>query len=390
MITKQLLSGAALAGAVMLGATADESAASKPTQKSPLEVAEQTQPPTPAAPPSETPPAVKSAPPVKVAPALKAPGVKSAPAERPAASEKAPSADQSKSEQVERKQSPDEADIREIDEAFVKAYEAGDAQAVAAFFTPDAEYVDATGTVFQGRDAIEASLAEFFEESPACNLEINAESIRTISPGVVVQDGTTLVTRDDSLLPVECRYTTVYVKTDGKWMVASVRDSAPHGLREHSLQLEQLSWLQGDWVDEGDDSIVHFSCEPVENGNFLLRTFTIVIRGEEAMSGTQRIGWDPQSGKLRSWIFDSEGAYADGLWHRDEENDRWVLKTTGVTADGQTASSTSLYTFVNEHTMTWQSVDHEIAGVQQPDSEIITIVRSSPAPTPAIAAETQE
>jgi hypothetical protein len=57
-----------------------------------------------------------------------------------------------------------------------------------------------------------------------------------------------------------------------------------------------------------------------------------------------------------------------------------VLKSTGVTADGQTASSTSIYTFVNAHTMTWQSVDHEIAGVELPDSEVVTIVRQAPAP----------
>jgi hypothetical protein len=37
--------------------------------------------------------------------------------------------------------------------------------------------------------------------------------------------------------------------------------------------------------------------------------------------------------------------------------------------------------------MTWQSVDHEIAGVQQPDSDIITIVRHSAGPAPAIAAD---
>lgn len=128
-------------------------------------------------------------------------------------------------------------------------------------------------------------------------------------------------------------------------------------------------------------------CEAVDNGNFLMRKFTIVIGGEEVISGTQRIGWDPLTGKLRTWIFDSKGAYGEGLWHHDEENDRWVLKTTGVTADGETASSTSLYTFVNEHTMTWQSVDHEIAGVQQPDSDIITIVRHSAGPAPVIAAD---
>ena len=28
--------------------------------------------------------------------------------------------------------------------------------------------------------------------------------------------------------------------------------------------------------------------------------------------------------------------------------------------------------------MTWQAVDHEIAGVQLPDSEVVTIVRKPP------------
>jgi hypothetical protein len=57
-----------------------------------------------------------------------------------------------------------------------------------------------------------------------------------------------------------------------------------------------------------------------------------------------------------------------------------VLKLNGVTADGEPTSSTSIYTPINGHTMTWQSVDHEIAGVQLPDSEIVTLVRQAPSP----------
>ena len=152
---------------------------------------------------------------------------------------------------------------------------------------------------------------------------------------------------------------------------------------QHRSQLEQLAWLQGDWVDESEDSVVIFSCEAVDSGNFLLRKFVIRIAGHEAMSGTQRIGWDPLTGKLRAWIFDSEGGFSEGSWHRDQ--DRWVLKSTGVTADGEPASSTSKYTFVNEHTMTWQSIDHEIAGVQLADSEVVTIVRRAPVPLSADA-----
>lgn len=283
--------------------------------------------------------------------------------------------------------SADEEAIRQADEAFVNAYEQGDANSIAALFTVDAEYVDESGKVFQGREAIVQSLTEYFAENPDCKLEMSIDTIRFISPGVAVEDGSTTVTRSESAMSVDSAYTTVYVKSDGKWLVASVRDHAPKYRREHRAQLQQLHWLLGDWVDEGDDAVVNFSCESVDGGNFLLRKFTILIAGQEAMSGTQRIGWDPTTGKLRAWIFDSEGGYCEGQWHRDGDDESWTLKTTGVTADGQTASSTSIYTFVNEHTMTWQSVDHEIAGVRQPDSEVLTIVRQAPTPLPAIAAE---
>jgi uncharacterized protein (TIGR02246 family) len=355
MLTKLFLSGIAFTGGALLLATADEPAPQNAASK------------------SRSQNAVSSKAPVSV--------------------EELPESEADEEEAsplIAPKESPDQPAIKLVDDAFVKAYEAGDAKAIVACFTADAEYVDETGTVFEGRESIEACLTAFFEENPGCKLEIHADSVRTISPGVVVEDGSTLVSRTDGSTPVECQYTSIYVKTDGKWLVASVRDHVPRGLREHSSQLKQLNWLSGDWVDEGDDSLVNFSCESVDNGNFLLRKFTIVVGGEEAMSGTQRIGWDPLTRKLRAWIFDSEGAYAEGLWHQDPENNRWILKTTGVTADGETASSTSIYTFVNEHTMTWQSVDHEIAGVQQPDSDVITIVRHSPGPTPVIAADARD
>lgn len=283
--------------------------------------------------------------------------------------------------EVSKQQAADIEEIRLTDESFAKAYASGDAAAVAAHFTTDAEYVDESGTLFQGREAIEKTLTEYFAEHPQCTLEMDIDTIRFISPGVAVEDGSTTIIHDeDGSIPVDSRYTTVHVIIDGKWLAASIRDHAPKDRRQHRAELQQLDWLKGDWIDEGDDLIVSFSCQSTDSGNFLLRKFNIQIAGREAMSGTQRIGWDPLAGKLRGWMFDSEGAYGEGLWHRD--GDRWMLKTTGTTADGESASSTSIYTQVNDHTMTWQSIDHEIAGVQQPDSEVVTIVRQSPTPEP--------
>jgi uncharacterized protein (TIGR02246 family) len=276
------------------------------------------------------------------------------------------------------KNAADEEAIRATAETFAKAYVARDAKAIAAHFTPDAEYVDEHGNVFEGRQAIEDALTAFFAENSGYQLDVDIDTIRFLSPGVAIEDGTTTLTHPEGAATDYSHYTTVHVKTAGKWLAASVREHAPKDRREHRAQLQQLEWLVGDWVDEDDDSIVEFTCQAVDNGNFLLRQFSVKIAGEEAMSGTQRIGWDPISGKLRAWIFDSEGGYAEGTWHRNEES--WVLKSTGVTADGQTASGTSIYTFVSDDIMTWQAIDHEIAGVQLPDSEVVTIVRKPPHP----------
>ena len=55
-----------------------------------------------------------------------------------------------------------------------------------------------------------------------------------------------------------------------------------------------------DWVDEGEDALVHFSCEAVDQGNFLILPFKIVAAGQDSMKGTQRIGWDPIVNRFRA------------------------------------------------------------------------------------------
>ena len=57
--------------------------------------------------------------------------------------------------------------------------------------------------------------------------------------------------------------------------------------------------------------------------------------GRPAMTGSQRIGWDPLAKKIHSWVFDSEGGLAEGVWTRD--GNRWIVKLSGVTRDGKPA-----------------------------------------------------
>lgn len=275
----------------------------------------------------------------------------------------------------EDKLSPDLKEIVEGAAKFVKAYSEGDGKAVAEQFTEDAEYVDQEGNTFRGRKEIEETLTKFFKDNPGTKLDLSVESVRQVAPGVMIEDGTSVVNRP-SRSPERARYTAVHVKVDGKWLVASARDHAIKGERMHAEQVKQLEWLAGDWIDEDNDSIVAFSCQAVDDGNFLLRDFLVTVAGQKVMSGSQRTGWDPVAGKLRAWTFDSEGGFFEGTWHRDGET--WVLTSHGTTPDGQSAAATNLFTRVNNHTMTWQAVDQEVDGVRVDDSEVFTLVRRAP------------
>src|SRR4029077_5424960 len=88
-------------------------------------------------------------------------------------------------------------------------------------------------------------------------------------------------------------YVAIHVKTDGKWLLACVRDwDVPPAEPTPHDRLEELAWLVGEWIEEGPDSNVHTVWKWHDNGNFLMEEFKVQIAGEVAMSGTVRVGWD--------------------------------------------------------------------------------------------------
>lgn len=276
----------------------------------------------------------------------------------------------------EKKPSAEEDAIRETAKKYIEAFSSGDAKAAAKQYASDAEYIDPQGIRYEGRQAIEDLLTTFFANYPDRKIDFAIDSIRLVSPIVAIEDGTSIVTTVKDQQPQTFQYTAVHVKIDGQWLTASVRDHALGSPRQHRAQIGQLEWMIGDWVHEGDDAVVHFSCRAVDNGHFLVRKFTVQVAGQETMTGTQRIGWDPQAGKFRAWVFDSDGGFSEGFWRH--EGDEWTLKLSGVTADGRSASCTSIYSFVDNRTMTFRSIHHEVGGIELPDSAAVRIVRQPP------------
>jgi hypothetical protein len=137
--------------------------------------------------------------------------------------------------------------------------------------------------------------------------------------------------------------------------------------------LEALDWMVGTWIDEGEDATIITECSWTKNRKFLKRSFQMKIDKETTLEGDQFVGWDPLAGQIRSWTFDSEGGFGEGIWIQD--GDQWLVKASFVLADGSRASSLNVYTYVDDDTIRWQSTNREIAGELQPNIPQVTVVR---------------
>lgn len=272
----------------------------------------------------------------------------------------------------------DEAAIRAADEAFVKGYNAADGKGLAALFTDDADVVEADGSRYRGRDLVEKAFAETFAENKGATIALEVESIRFLSPDVAREEGRSVVTPAGGRgAPVGRRYEVVYVKRGGAWRMASVREDLEPLVRPHD-RLKDLEWMVGDWVDEGADAEVRVNCRWSDDGNFLVRSFTVKRAGKPVMAVTQRIGWDPLARQVRSWEFDSEGGFGEGRWSRD--GGRWVVKHTGVRPEGAAASATHVMTRERPDLIRWASIDRSLGGDSVPDGDGHVLVRVPPPP----------
>lgn len=170
-------------------------------------------------------------------------------------------------------------------EAFVAAFNKGDAAALAGFWTPDVDYVLVDGRHLKGREAIEKAFKSFFSENKGVKLHITITSLRLVKPDLAIEDGATEVLAPDGRPGSMARYTIVHVKQDGEWMLASVR-AAPFSPPSNHEHLQELEWLTGDWVDEAEKGeVARVSFSWAENRNFLVSTFTTTLKDVPVSGG---------------------------------------------------------------------------------------------------------
>ena len=119
------------------------------------------------------------------------------------------------------------ADVKALSDAvtaFERAFAAGDARALAAMFTDDAQVADDSGTT-RGRANIEARFASYLAANPRATISLKVDDLRFPTPDVAIEEGRAVVTPAAPGAQAETtRYTVIHVKQDGRWLQSSVRD----------------------------------------------------------------------------------------------------------------------------------------------------------------------
>jgi uncharacterized protein (TIGR02246 family) len=271
----------------------------------------------------------------------------------------------------------DETAIKKVTEAFVHAFNAGDARSVAGLYTDDAELIDEFGERLHGRPTIQDFYSALFNERKGATIEIFPVSLRFLGPDVAKEEGQTRVVPTGGEAVSYRDYTVLYVKQGGRWLHSSVREEHAGGLAHHD-RLTELEWMIGEWLDESSDSMIHARCRWSDDQNFLLRDFVIHVQGKPVMNVTQRIGWDPLARQIKSWVFDSAGGYGDALWTRNGH--QWVIKSTGVLPDGRIATATNILTRTGANTARWASTERTVGGHVAADHHESVMVRRPPQP----------
>jgi uncharacterized protein (TIGR02246 family) len=259
-----------------------------------------------------------------------------------------------------------EVAIRATAAAFVKFFNAGDAKGVASLWTPNGTVADQDGTTYRGRAAIEEQYASLFKAHPTARMHVAISSIEFPTPTTAIEDGVAQVITRDTAPPAASRYTVLHVLENGKWLMASVRESEMPVASNFS-HLQELGWLVGNWENKSEGATAHCQIRWIANKSFLQRDFSVHRDGAIVSSGTQIVGWDPRLDQIVSWSFDSSGGHGMSRWTATPEG--WRIASAGVTADGMSTSAVDRLIHLpdNDNVFGWRSADRKLGANKLPD-----------------------
>jgi uncharacterized protein (TIGR02246 family) len=265
----------------------------------------------------------------------------------------------------------DRAAIMKSARSFADAFNKGDAKAIAALWTENGESREAGGKTYLGRAAIEKAYADNFKSNRGAKIEVLVKSIRFPAKDLAVEEGLLRLSRGPKDLPATTSYVAVHIREAGQWKIALSSEGGGGQDR-----LEDLDWLLGDWTTKVKDEAVTFSFARDATKPFITATFKRAAPGKAPTAGSIRIALDPETGQIRSWGFEDDGAHSQALWVCDGKS--WILDSRGVLADGTPTAERFVLQRVSPDVITWRAVDRVLGDTRLTDTTPLRLTRAAP------------
>jgi uncharacterized protein (TIGR02246 family) len=253
------------------------------------------------------------------------------------------------------------AEIRDMLTGYLRDFNRHDAAAAAEHWTVSAENVNLdSGEVTRGREAVRGVFAALFELDAEAAIDIDLDAIRPLRDDVAVIDGVSRVSYTDGEV-AGSRFSAVVMRDEGRWRLASVRETACPVPVRPARPLDELAWLVGHWENVGGGLTASGECGWSGDRHFLTRRHLITPAAPAAdpppgadgripellpAAGTGRrelteiIAWDPEREAVRSWIFSSDGRFAEATWSR--AGAAWTVRVEGRGLDAGRESTCTL------------------------------------------------
>jgi len=250
--------------------------------------------------------------------------------------------------------------------AYAEAFNKRDYTALADQWTSGATLIEGDARL-EGREAILRSLQGWLSRHPQATLQIRITGVQLVATTLVRITGVLAFTRKVGEKSLESRFESLRVLEDGQWRLAESKV-----LPNQAAALEDFEWLIGTWnaTDPQSGASIETIYEKAVDGHAILGRTKIKSKAVNAFEAIDVIHADRDTGGIRSWIFDSTGARAEGFLESNGTTfNRTLVGTPADFVDGRQAEWVQVIAPTGDGRFTMQSIERTLDGVPLPDGE---------------------
>ena len=240
-----------------------------------------------------------------------------------------------------------------------------------SFWSDDAQFRNpATGDIVEGKAAIGDYIKEISQGKTLTfkisKIDLQDGNNATVKGVVEINNGDRKARKLD------------LIKQGDNWVIKTVTDIPFANPPDLYSNLKDLEWMIGNWKDSDpkDDVSITIDTKWDKFKNFIVQTFDSKIYDMDEMEGKQIIGWDAAANKIKSWIFDSDGGYGEGVWSKTDKG--WQVNITYSLPDGRKGSAVDFYIQKDPNTYDFSSTSRQVDGQIVPNIDPVTLVKEKP------------